>query len=616
MQHLQPGYSQPSVNSTAYYFALLLLAVAAFHPIIFVGYTTYDDLNTAVNYGNSSIATTTLAAAKNQGRFSFLWGYPLLQVPYLIDSIYWHAATKISAVLLLLAALGTVVYQAFRSPWLVVAVTTLFLSLQQNGWDHNAMTAYPFAFNAYASCFLFSMAAFRRSLETGSITTAVLAGLLYFVSLGIELFVLFFPLFLLLASIVPTGRFEPRFNLRKSSRQILVQLASVTTYLACYVLWRQFFPSGYDGNQIYHGNLQSIVNVIWTYSINAFPLLSLDFVHSEHHQAYITGATGLRQLLENLQSSSLLKALCASALIFGLLNSQKLVNLQYSTIKIGLAVALVTIFLPNLLLGFVEKHQIWVGGNTRSYLYTYYSFIAACVFLALLLALLSKISQSCRHWVRTLMIALLTSCTLLVTLAVDARNQYIAQDQKLAHRKIQLVDQVVATKEFQSMPEGSALLIGGLMENHRGIAVTTYDFWSSFIKKRTAKPLSFVRDTCPEDSDCYSLVFRQASHQDNQYLIFSKLDDSTRTKSSDIWMFMLPPISAMIISAPFVSSAQFPTEILINRHPIKSVQQNSFAQQIRRTRTSGPVQKIRLSANVGLNPRSVVISTFNFQPEE
>ncbi|MDZ4302339.1 MAG: hypothetical protein U1C13_11945 [Pseudomonas sp.] len=616
MQHPQPGYTLQSENPAAYFFALLLLAVAAFHPIIFVGYTTFDDLNTAVNYGNSSITFTTLEAAKNQGRFTFLWGYPLLQIPHLIDSIYWHAATKIFSVIMLLIALGMVVYQTFRSLWLVVAVTTLFLSLQQNGWDHNAMTAYPFAFNAYASSFLFSLAAFRRSIETASTTTAVLAGLLYFISLGIELFVLFFPLFLLLASSVPTGKFEPRINLRKNRRQIFVQLASVTTYLVCYVLWRRVFPSGYDGNQIHYGSAQSIFNVIWTYSVNAFPLLSLNFVHSEHHQSFFSGSTGLRQLLENLQSSSLLKALCASALIFGLLNSKKLANLRYSSIQIGIAVALISIFLPNLLLGFVEKHQIWVNGNTSSYLYTYYSFIAVCVFLALLLALLSKLLQATKPWLQNLMVVLLTICTLLTTLAVDARNQYIALDQKLAHRKIQLVEQVVATKEFQSMPDNSTLLIGGLLESHHGIAVTTEDFWVSFIKKKNAKSLNFTQDTCPSDSDCYSLVFRQASHQDNQYLIFSKLDDSTQTKSSDLAIFVLPPISGMIITASFESSTKFPTQILINRRPIASLQSNSFTQQIRRSRTSGPIQKIRLNANVGLNPKSVVISTFNFQPEE
>jgi hypothetical protein len=616
MHHANPCQTPQSERLTPYFFALLLLAVATLHPIIFAGYTTFDDLNTVVNYGNSSIPFITLDAAKNQGRFTFLWGYPLLQIPHLIDSIYWHATTKIASLLMLLIALGMVVQQTFRSFWLVITVTALFLSLQQNGWDHNAMTAYPFAFNAYAACFLFSLTAFRSSLETASTKTAVLAGILYFVSLGIELFVLFFPIFLLLASSVPSGKFEPVFNLRKNRRQMAVLFGSIAIYLICYISWRLAFPSRYDGNQIHHGGVESIVKVIWTYSINAFPLLSLDFLFNERHQAYLSAATGLRQILENLQTSSLMKALSAGALIFGVLKSQKLAQLRYPSIHLGLAVSLVAIFLPNVLVGFVEKHQVWVSGNAKSYLYTFYSFIAASVFLALLLALLSKCLQSTRPWLRNLIVVLLTSCTMLLTLAVDARNQYFALDQKLSQRKIQLVEQVMATEQFKAIPGNSTIQIAGLMKNQHGIAITTDIFWSRFITQKTGKPLNFSRDSCPGESGCYSMVFRQASHHDQQYLIFSKLDNPTQTRSSDLSIYMLPPVSAMIIAATFEPATPDPALIRINGRLVTNFKEHSFVQQIRPNRTSGPIQRINLGANVGIKPESVNISTFDFQPAE
>jgi len=597
-----------------YLVALLLLAVASYYPLIHTGNVTFDDLNTAVNYGNDSIWAVAVDASKNQGRFTFLWGYPLLQVPQLIDSIYWHAATKIAAFGILLISLGAAVFQIFRSCWLVIAGCALFLSFQQNGWDHNAMTAYPFAFNAYASGFLLALAAFTKSIREDRIGLAWLAVLLYFFALGIELFIFFFPVFLVLASTVPTGRFEPLVNLKKTRLQVLIQLAGVVAYLCCYVLWRKVFPSNYDGNQLHFGDLGAVARVVWTYSINAFPIYSIEFISQESHRSYLTGVSALRAILENIPSSSWMKALCSGALIFGLLRSQRAAEISRSALLLGLAVSAIAIFLPNLLLGFVERHQIWVAGHVRSYLYTYYSFIACCVLLALLLALLAQQTRNFRPALRAFIHLCLSACVMTLTLVVDARNTYIAIDQTLAQRKFDLLEQAIKTPEFKSVPDHSTLLIDTLLDNRRGIAVTTEKFWIEHFKKKTGKTLKVSRAGCDPAQPCHSLVFRQASQQDDQYLVFSKLDNPTQTRTANLQIFMFPAATGMLIASEFEPDAEAPPAIKLNGRLLKNLQPNGFTQHFQHSRIAGPVQYLKINSNVALDPKKLIISKFNFQP--
>lgn len=132
-------------------FLMFVLAAIVFYPLLFVGFTTYDDATLAINFGNPSVWEIARISSETQGRFSFYWGYPLLQVPYAVDSRVWYLAIKFGSFLLLLSALYYAVYQSFRSNWIALASLLFFLAFIQNGWDHNALTSYPFAFNVYAT---------------------------------------------------------------------------------------------------------------------------------------------------------------------------------------------------------------------------------------------------------------------------------------------------------------------------------------------------------------------------------------------------------------------------------------------------------------------------------
>ena len=95
------------------FFLLLLLIGITFFPLLFVGFTTLDDAQIAINLDwgkNFDLFHTSKELAKNQGRFMFLWGYPLLRLPYLIDNQVWYQFLKFGALFLV----PTSLYYAIR----------------------------------------------------------------------------------------------------------------------------------------------------------------------------------------------------------------------------------------------------------------------------------------------------------------------------------------------------------------------------------------------------------------------------------------------------------------------------------------------------------------------
>ena len=131
---------------------------------------------------------------------------------------------------------------------------------------------------------------------------------------------------------------------------------------------------------------------------------------------------------------------------------------QLRTLILGATLTLVGIFLPNLLLGFNQKYQGWVtSGNScvsLSYLYTYYSFISAVVFSALLLAYMNAKSLSWHPGLRRALISIGMIAIMALSFAVEVRNQYFAFDQKLSHRKWELMDEVIQSPAFMGIPDG------------------------------------------------------------------------------------------------------------------------------------------------------------------
>lgn len=599
-------------------FLLATMAAVTFYPLLFVGFTTNDDLMLAIESGQGNFWGSAHKFSAEQGRVGFLWAHPLFQVPYFFDNRIWYLATKYGSIFLSLAALYYAIFKIFRSSWIALASLVLFLAFVQNGWDHNALTSYPFVFNFLIALFLVSLGLFCDAIDRKSLALAGLSAGLYFLVLVNEFFVLFFPCYVaILASRgEPGGSFRERFA--SGWKYLLAIAVALVLYVAIYLTWRTLHPSSYTGNRP-DGILDFLAaaNVVATYGLSAFPVASLGFLFSPAEQLSYANSVGLEAILSDLSGASLIKA-CAAGLLFArLIHSANFDVPRARTLLVGAAFAFVAIFLPNVLVALTKKYQFWVASGSKSYLYTYHSFIAAVVFAALMLAYLKVKARRWNPKTTTVLASVGIMATICVSLAVDVRNQYIAFDQKLSHRKWQLMDYVIQSPAFADIPDGSTVVAPTLGAHQRGVAWAPNFYWTRYVKYKTGKNVRFVDDQCSGEAQCYSLVFRQQQHSDHQVAMLSKRSGS-QPVNSEWTIYSMPNQRGVLLVGSFVPARKTP-QIEIDGVPVANVTSDDsgvglFSATLSYSAGAGLVQTAKVTGNVDLLPERSTISHYGAEP--
>jgi len=594
-------------------FLLLLLAVITLQPLFSGGFTTHDDATIAINEWSGVTWKITKLQSLGQGRFTFFWGFPLSAVPFIIDSRVWYLAWKFGAVFMLLAALYYSVLQSFKSSWIALAAIGIYLAIMQNGWEHNALTSYAFVFNFYATLFLISLGLFVKAIDQKSLALAVISGVMYFFALGSELFVLFFSFYI--AVVLSRGAPEESIVKRLNSGRnyILAIFLPLVTYLAIYVVWRHLHPSNYEGMKLNAFNLLAIVKVISTYSLSAFPLASFHFYTAPGDPFGFASPSSLRSVLAELNVVHIIKPAVIGFLFAKLMTSDNFTVPKNKTLIAGAALACAGIFLPNILLGFTERHQSWVGGGTYSYVYTYYSFISMVVFLALILAYANAKSRLWHPRLRLALISFVVVATMILGFAVELRNQHFAFDQKLAHRKWQLMDVVIESHAFMDIPDGSIVVAPTLLTSTRGYAAVSADDWSNYVKYKTSKNIKFVESKRKNETESYTLVFHQPSYLDDQFIVLKKENQPGSLALNDLTIYSIPIHSKAVIIGSFIRGVDVP-KLKINGEPILNIGAGIFSTLHSYKSDGGHAQIATLSGNVDISADQITLSYYEVQP--
>ncbi len=596
-------------------FLLFLLAVIIISPLFFVGFTTNDDARFAINIGNGHghVWDTAWSFSAEQGRIGFLWGYPLYHMPYAVAHRAWYLTVKFGAFFLLLSALYFAVLQSFKSRWIALASLVFFLAFIQNGWDHNALTSYPLYVNFSVTLFLLSLGLFSVAIDRKNLALAGFSGVLYFFVLGNELFVPFFFFYVaMLLSRAGPGESVIRW-LMAWKKYVLAIALPLITYLVIYLVWRHIYPSQYNGNQLDGFNLWAAGKVIAIYSLSAFPLASLRFLVSPNAQLEFVNAPGLHNILSSLNVAHFIKPAVAGFLFSRLMTSAHFIIPRARTLMIGAAMTFVGIFLPNLLLGFNQKYQAWVASGSRSYTYTYYSFISAAVFFALVLAYMNIKSRSWHPRIRRVLILTGIMIAMVLSFAVEVRNQLIAFDQKLSHRKWQLMDEVIQSPAFMEIPEGSTVVAPTLSAHQRGIAQAPADYWSQYAEYKTGKKIHFVDDECRRGAPCYALVFRQEAHSDHQFIVLGKIKDFGLLLSSELTVYSMPHQTNAVLLGSFMPGKDSP-KLVVNGESVTNVGDGFFSLYLPHVSGEGLVQAVRVTGNVGIFQNRITISHYGVEP--
>lgn len=594
------------------FFLILLLALITLYPLFYGGFTTHDDANFAINVWRGLTWDFTKGMSEGQGRFQFLWGIPLWSVSYIIDNRFWYLFTKYGVVLLLLLAIYYSTSKIFRSGWLGVVCVSFYLAFVQNGWEHNALTSYPFLFNAYAIFFLMSLGLLASALDKNNINLAYIAGILYFFSLGIELFILFFPILF--------GIIFLRFNsdvLVSSGKNFLNKyyaaiIIPVILYLIFYFLWRNIFPSNYEGLKIAEFSFANILRVVLTYSLTSFPTTSLNLYKAPGDPIFYTSVNNLHAIVSQLNVVHVIKPIVCGFLFARLMVSKKFTPHSSRVYLVSGTLAGISIFIPNLLLGLTVRHQSWVNGGTYSYVYTYYSFIGTVFFFGILLAYIVSKTRDWRVPYRWSIFILIIVSIMTLSFFVEIRNQYFAFDQKLAHRKWQLVDVLLESPGFAKIPDGSEIRAPTLLAN-RGYAFVSKNDWIDYIKYKTNKTVKVLEGNCENFNNCYTLVFRQASDSDDQFIVFGNSSDFQSAAFNEVAIYSMPIHRDSIITGSYVSNVVKPV-IEINGIPVTNRNLNQFSAKLPVAIESEDLQIATLKTNSHVIFESIDITKHGIKP--
>lgn len=595
-------------------FLLCILALITIYPLFSGGFTTHDDVVAALNKFNGNTWEITKLWSISQGRFQFLWQIPLLAVPFIWDSQVWYFVIKFGSIFLMLYSLYCVVFKLFKSSWIALLSILFFWAMIQNGWEHNALTSFPFVFNLYITLFFTSIILFITAIDYKKLTFAIIAGILYFFSLGSELFILFFPLYIIVLILQrPSG--ENLIKWFKLNKDYILAIAlPVVIYLTIYTVWRYIHPSGYDGNSFDGLNLIAASKVVLNYSLSALPLESLHFIFSPKEQLQFVDSVGWREILSDVNITSFIKSFIVGFLFVRFMNTVNFVAPKIKTLFFGIIVSGICIFVPNFLLGLTLRHQNWVANGTHSYIYTYYSFIFLVIFLALLFAYINVKSYLWNPRLRLAFISIIVIVMMFLSFVVDIRNRYIAFDQKLAQDKWDLMDVVIESSVFTDIPDESIIVAPTLLEYKHGIAAVFAEDWSNYIKYKIGKNVKFVNDGCNYAKLCYKLVFNQQQHSDGLFIVLYKINRSISLETNEIMIYSMPIKSDATIIGSFIQNKIVP-KLEINGEPITNVGDGLFSSNFPNNSIDGSAQVVKITGNVDFVSERLTISNFNVKPQ-
>lgn len=522
-------------------FLFFAVGTTVFLPLFFVGFTTQDDARDAlIDYGNSEFFE---AAASATGRFNVLWTGYIAQLPYIFDNPTWLFATKALGFCFLLFSIFWTSGVIFESSDFARLHISLFIVLMQNGWSHNLLTSYPLVFNFYASCFVFSLGLFKRSLDTNNRVYRYVAAVAYFAAVSSEVFVgliLLFP-FLAWGS---TSRKQQSLTSRinhtiKLTRPIAI---SIGVYVTVSVLWRLNNAPTYDGVQLSSISLQSTAKTNFLLGISSFPLES--FYRFSRNFSFLFRNSPFWLAL------TILFSLGGSLLVASTLNSVITRKPDLRFTGPSLALSVVSIFLVLLPVSLISKYQLWVEAGTRTVHYTLYSTIFTAASLGLGLLILSKVKILGNRKLRVPVLMLVGLGTFVLCAVVQVNNYYFYQDQIRSNRKWQLVNQLISSPLFTSVPHQSAIVAPNLVSHRRGIAVVNESYWEQYIVSRSGKSVSIVANRCETDRPCFFLDFVQDRYQDEQYLIFAGTDGAAITTRS-LNLIAIPGFGGRFLNGQF-----------------------------------------------------------------
>lgn len=604
---------------------LLILYILTFFPLISTGFTTKDDTEIALQFFNFHQISSN---AQLQGRIGLFLASPLSLIPYIYQNEFYYQLIRLGAPIFLLSCLFVLLRTIYRNSIPSLLLVTLFLAFIQNSWEHNLVTSYPFVFNVIFCFLIISILFFIKYVETSNFYYGLSSAFFYFLSLSAELFILYFFIFILLSISHNKKIYQSRIVTREFFISLISMLLPIIfatlLYFIIYFLFRHFNPSTYDGNQIELADWTKMLRVVWQYSISSFP--GYYFLYDIFSGKINLMSSPINSLYE-IRVEWIVKAVIVFYMIFYILSKNK-EKFDNRRLTIGLLVSILCIFVPNILLSLTGKYQHWVAVGSKSYVYTYYSFIGTVCSLSLISVLVTN------HLIRfpkirKLVTLFIAASAATVCLATDFHNFYTTQDQTLSQSKWRTIDRFLLTPEFQSLKNGSLIYAPSLFK-YRGIVANHPLYWSQYISRKSGKTINVIEKipaSKPIINDIYFLKYEQEPNTDSQYLVFSPISNINEwyqtglMQEPSITIFSYSKNKLLTIFG-FLSNNRssdllgVPQKIFVNNALVGNSTESVFVQTVNQLKAIGDFISIKVhSESITLDPNRILVTYYTSPPQ-
>lgn len=554
-----PGLSHGERETFRILIGLLLMLVL--FPTLHIGFTTIDDVQTALIAMDPSPGQP-VARAIAEGRVTQAINTYIDWVPYLIDHPAWFHTLRLLPILLSVV-LFYVLVQHLAGATLALITTVVATGLLQTNWHHSLITAYPFVFVSGFVALELALIGFIRRFNDMTPSVAIAVGLLYLYSLiTYELFVLYLPLFWLIPWMVGQDQQGDGVNrgripgLLWHPGALLAVHIPVLLFIVVYFSFQWLYPPSYDGISV-SWSLTGFARTLTQFLIGTLPgifyLLDWDTMTSAFDGPgphYV----GLIPFWESVQGAWLAKGLVvAGATVFVLRRGVDASPHQLRATALAGAFMWVS---PFALHSLTIQYQQWSSHGNIAYIPTYFAHFGLMALLgATMVALDRRVARGSAvlHVYRGCLFAILFT----LSLVIDYANHFTFRDQALAGVRWKSMASFIRSRPFLELPGDAIILAPTLWTHHRGILDPgeLNGYWDSYIRRRSGRPVRIIRspEEIPASSaqPLYYLRFNQATKDSHYYLILSSIDDAQSPVARQFTLYSSSPYQRFTVFGEF-----------------------------------------------------------------
>ncbi|WP_310830420.1 acyltransferase family protein [Paenibacillus pedocola] len=400
-------------------------------------------------------------------------------------------------------------------------------------WEPTMPNAYTTFYGLSITILFLSLRSFYIYIEEKQAKHVIFSTIGYILCLfTYELFIIFFPLYLLIA-------LSKEKKLKKVFFKVLPIAISTLAYLIFYLIWRSLFGAGYQGAtvDIASFSIRDCIYAILVLSLSAIP--GTLFLSAKYR--YILFSLYGNQHFDNKLINMIAQVFTLENIILGLLSFYvfyKLLKDSKESLSSKKMIALMCIiaayvFLPSTLLAVTPLYQNAVKTSTFLTVNASYFSLFACILLFCLFFtwLLHRIPSQKN---KRVVLVIGSSIIALACVFSNFQSNIITKHQNYLEQRLVYINSFIKSDAFHNIEDGAVIYAPSIFQWEMSLAIHD-SFWDEYTKIQLGKNVHFTKELPFSTIDAPPLYYLKEIELDSRverYIVFGKVNENAQ--SNDI----------------------------------------------------------------------------------